>query len=220
VSREGSKREREEKGRSTSDEIGLSDVALHRHQVMRLPHESYQCTWCDFLMSRVNRTDVTQMNHILKINFGLVHFIIFLKRVKIKKIPEQREPGESWPKQKSEGLVEGCLCFVCLLRVWWWRCCDIPKGRPLWARPACLRPNANASPGKQSNRPKKHATSTNCQTFRRPPPLHSLPTSSSSRSIGTGRSDHRQPLGLDWMIRGDFPCPLLPFSSLSAFHKP
>jgi type IV secretory pathway TrbF-like protein len=85
VSREGSKREREEKGRSTSDEIGLSDVALHRHQVMRLPHESYQCTWCDFLMSRVNRTDVTQMNHILKINFGLVHFLIFLKRVKIKK---------------------------------------------------------------------------------------------------------------------------------------
>jgi hypothetical protein len=114
VSREGSKREREEKGRSTSDEIGLSDVALHRHQVMRLPHESYQCTWCDFLMSRVNRTDVTQMNHILKINFGLVHFLIFLKRVKIKKISEQREPGEELAEAEKRRLGGGMSLF-CLL---------------------------------------------------------------------------------------------------------
>jgi hypothetical protein len=80
--------------RSTSDGTGLSvapyqltrltqaNVVPHWHRATRLPHESCQCIWRDSFISCAN---VTQMDQILEISFGPVHFSIFLKRTKIQK---------------------------------------------------------------------------------------------------------------------------------------
>jgi hypothetical protein len=65
--------------------VNQDDVVSHRHRAMRMSHVSRQCTWRDSFMSHANQTSVTQRGQILKISFGLIHFLIFFKRTKIQK---------------------------------------------------------------------------------------------------------------------------------------
>jgi hypothetical protein len=47
-------------------DVTQADVAPHRYQATRLPPVSRKCIWRDSFMSRVNRTDVTQISRFWK----------------------------------------------------------------------------------------------------------------------------------------------------------